>query len=60
MGRLMERITDAIATIGIATWFTPGLYEWTASISNGAALLMPMLGVTWLGVQIWSRLFRGK
>ena len=58
--RLMERITDAIASIGIVTWFTPGLYEWTASISHLAALLMPIFGVIWLAVQIWSKVVKGK
>jgi hypothetical protein len=59
-GTLMERATDVIATIGVATWFTPELYDFTASVSQGAALFMPVLGCIWLGVQIWSRIFKGK
>jgi hypothetical protein len=50
--RIVERITDVIASIGVLTWFTPGLYEWTASISHIAALFMPILGSVWLSVQI--------
>jgi hypothetical protein len=60
VGVLMERITDVIAAMGVATWFTPELYDWAASTSQFAALMMPIFGCVWLGVQIWSRLVRGK
>jgi hypothetical protein len=56
----MERITDVIAAAGVATWFTPELYEWAASTSQFAALMMPIFGCVWLGVQIWYRVVRGK
>lgn len=60
----MDRLTDWIAASGIAvggaTWVNPGIYEWTVNASHGAALLMPILGVIWLGVQIWYRLAKGK
>jgi hypothetical protein len=58
--RLMERLTDLIASIGVLTWLAPGLYEWTASVSQFAALIMPILGAIWLGVQIWAKVFKGK
>jgi hypothetical protein len=59
-GVVMERLTNAIAAIGVATWFTPEFYEWSVSVSGGFALLMPPLGCVWLAVQIWSKAVKGK
>lgn len=60
MGLLMERITDAIAALAVGTWVIPDAYEWLASFSTLASLLLPPLGCVWLAVQIWSRIFKGK
>ena len=47
-----ERITDAIAVAGIASWLTPEFRDVLASFSELAALLVPILSVIWLTVQI--------
>jgi hypothetical protein len=62
-GRMMERLTDAVAAAGIATWFTPELYQWTSDFSQAAAMFMPILGCLWLGVKTITHLhnhFRGR
>lgn len=56
----MERITDAVAVLAVISGLNPGVYEWLSEISQVAALLVPILGCIWLGVQIWSRVTRGK
>lgn len=62
--KIMDTVTNWIAysgiAVGSATWMWPFLYEWVVQASHGAALFMPILGCMWLGVQIWSRLYRGK
>ena len=59
-GHVMERITDTLAVFGILSWLNPAVLEWISGVSSLAALLMPIFGVIWLGVQIWSRIARGK
>lgn len=58
--RIIERITDAIAIVGIASWLSPDLWNYVKSISEFAGLLMPIFGCSWLGVQIYHKLFRDK
>jgi uncharacterized membrane protein YfbV (UPF0208 family) len=63
MKAMLDRLTNAIAAAGIATWFTPGLREWTSDISVVAAELMPIAGLVWLGVQTMTHVhnhFRNK
>lgn len=59
----METVTNWIAWCGIAaggaTWMWPDFYQWALSASNGAALLMPVMGCVWLGVQIWVKVSKG-
>lgn len=59
-GNVMERIADFFAVFGILSWLNPAVLEWISGVSTLAAMLMPILGVIWLGVQIWSRVARGK
>lgn len=59
-GSTMERVTDAIAILAVITGINPAVYHWLADISGLAALLMPILGCMWLGVQIYSRVAKGK
>ncbi|HLO78151.1 MAG TPA: hypothetical protein VK196_16980 [Magnetospirillum sp.] len=59
-GNVMERLTDALAVFGIMSGLNPSIYEWLSDISTTFALFMPVLGCIWLGVQIWSRVARGK
>lgn len=51
----MDRATNAIAAGAAASpWWLPSL----ADVSQTAALLLPVLGCTWLIVQIVTRLTR--
>lgn len=59
-GQIMERITDSLAIFGILSWLNPAVMEWLSGLSTIAALLMPILGVIWLAVQIYSRVAKGK
>lgn len=56
----MERITDAIAIIAVITGVNPDFFYWLGQTSQIAALLLPVLGCLWLGVQIWARVAKGK
>lgn len=51
-GKTLERVTDVVATAGIASWFTPEIRLALEAVSEWAALLMPILGSAWLLVQI--------
>lgn len=59
-GSMMERVTDALAILAVITGINPQIYLYLSEISAFAALLMPILGCMWLGVQIWSRVSGGK
>jgi hypothetical protein len=50
--RMIERVTNWIAGGAIATWAVPDFYSWSIAVSHGAAMLAPVLGCCWLGVQI--------
>lgn len=54
---MMDWTTTTVAVAGIAS---PAWLPVLSEISSVAALLMPILGVAWLGVQIVSRVIRGK
>jgi hypothetical protein len=56
----MERITDGVAILAVISGINPAIYQWMANISEIAALLMPIMGCIWLGVQVWVRVARGK
>jgi hypothetical protein len=45
-----ERVTDAIAVASVASPI------WLAHVSELAALLLPVAGVIWLAVQIYTKL----
>ncbi len=60
VGSIMERITDTLAVFAVLSGINPAVFKWISEISTIAALLMPILGCIWLGVQIWSRIARGK
>ena len=59
-GSIMERLTDGIAILAVITGVNPAIYYWLSEVSSVAALLMPILGCMWLGVQIWSRVAKDK
>lgn len=59
-GGMMERATDGVAVLAVISGINPGIYKWMSDISELGALLMPILGCVWLGVQIWSRVARNK
>jgi hypothetical protein len=59
-GSMMERLTDGIAILAVITGVNPSIYFWLSEISTLAALIMPILGCMWLGVQIYSRVAKGK
>lgn len=59
-GSMMERLTDGIAILAVITGINPQVYFWLSEFSQLAALLMPILGCMWLGVQIWSRVTRDQ
>ena len=52
-----DYVTNWIASLAVLSWWwLPMLQDY----SQLAALLLPFLGAIWLGVQIWSKVFRGK
>lgn len=54
---IVERTTNAIAAgAAVSPWWLPSLGD----ISSGAALLLPILGVVWLGVQIYFKITERK
>lgn len=48
--------SNSVAAAGSMTWFW---LPYVQTVSSGAALVLPILSVAWLGIQIWSHL-RGK
>lgn len=54
--KTVERATDIIAAAGIASWFTPELFQWLTSVNQIAALFLPIFGCAWLVVQIFVHL----
>lgn len=59
-GGLIERATDGVAILAVVSWLNPGFYQWLSDFSQLAALMLPILGCLWLGVQITSRVVKGK
>lgn len=59
-GSIMERATDALAIFAVLSAINPRLYQLLSDFSQLAALLMPIFGCIWLGVQIWVRVAKGK
>lgn len=59
-GTMVERATDGIAVLAVISWVNPGIYQWLSDFSQLAALLLPIFGCTWLGVQITVRISKGK
>lgn len=59
-GGTMERVTDGVAILAVISGINPGIYQWMSDISEIGALLMPVLGCIWLGVQIWTRVTRDR
>lgn len=57
MNTTVERSTDVIAAAGVTSpvWL-PGLSE----VSEIAALLLPIAGVVWLGVQIYYHIKKNR
>jgi hypothetical protein len=54
---MRDYITNTVAAAAVASpWWLEQLREF----STLAALLLPIAGLIWLGVQIWSKLLRGK
>ena len=40
--------------------FSPWWLPWLEDFSQIAALLLPIIGLAWFGVQIWAKIFRNK
>lgn len=59
-GGTMERITDGVAILAVLSWVNPKIFEWLSDFSQLAALMLPILGCIWLGVQIAVRVTKGK
>ena len=58
-GVLMERISDGIAALAVMSWFAP-FYQWLSEMSAFAALITPPVGLTWLLIQIYFKVFRSR
>lgn len=52
-----DTFTGAAATLAV---FSPVWLPWLQDISTIAALLLPIAGVAWLGIQGWAKIFRNK
>lgn len=57
---IIERATDGIALAAIAALAAPDWPAWLATVSQDAALALPILGCLWLIVQIGCRLIGKK
>lgn len=53
---IQDRITHGVAGAGVTI---PLWYEWLQNTSEVAAVLLPIFGITWIGIQIYSH-FRMK
>ena len=57
MAPINNNVTNAIATAAVVSpWWMPSISD----ISQGAALMLPILGCAWLIVQILGKLLGGK
>jgi hypothetical protein len=59
-GHAMERVTDFIAFIGLASWMFPEIYDYVTSVNLWIALFIPPLSAVWLLTQLWKYWGRGK
>lgn len=57
---MLERATDVAAILAVISGINPGIYQWMRDFSELGALMFPILGCAWLGVQIYYRVFKGK
>lgn len=53
----MTKQEIATAPVAAAAIFWPKLHEWIAWMASEAQLLLPILGATWLLVQIISKVY---
>ena len=56
---MFERVSDVIAGLAVMSWFAP-LYDVLANVNSFAALITPPVGLTWLLIQIYFKVFRSK
>ena len=56
---MLERVSDVIAGLAVMSWFAP-LYDVLANVNSVAALITPPVGLTWLLIQIYFKVFRSK
>ena len=56
---MFERVSDIIAGLAVMSWFAP-FYQWLSEISAFAALITPPVGLTWLLIQIYFKVFRSR
>ena len=54
---MQDRMTDVTAAGALTSPFwLQWLHDATSNMSDFAALWLPILGVLWLGVQIWAKI----
>ena len=52
-----DYVTNTAAGFAVLSpWWLP----WLEDFSTLAALLLPIIGVAWLAIQIWSKVYRNK
>ena len=56
---MLERVSDVIAGLAVMSWFAP-FYQWLSEMSAFAALITPPVGLTWLLIQIYFKVFRSR
>ena len=56
---MFERVSDIIAGLAVMSWFAP-FYQWLSEMSAFAALITPPVGLTWLLIQIYFKVFRSR
>lgn len=49
-----ERVTTGVAAAAASNWL------WLPYVQDGASLLLTILGIVWLVVQIYYKVFRGR
>lgn len=49
--------SNTVAAMGSTSWVW---FPYIEAVSKGAALILPILSVLWLGIQIYSHIKKGK
>ena len=63
---MIHNIKDVLTADNLNGWvaglavLSPFWLPWLEDFSKIAALLLPIIGLAWFGVQIWAKIYRNK